>query len=191
MTWVQLLAIVLTGVLAVAASAFGQYVGGRTAFRRDEQERAHREKERFSEPKRELYLQAIEGLSGMDELGFKKVSMAMSLSLFDAEVARKYAEVSTAHQAMFGNVDDRSKKLVAHIVGEAAAGVYGDNEAALSAAKKRGADLADNLVVGNPLADKWLEGMTDLGRLMRQSLGLPDRGPMKLSMTLHSKGKAD
>lgn len=191
MTWVQLLAILLTGVLAVAASAFGQYVGGRMAFRRDEQERLHREKERFSEPKRELYLQALEGLSGMDKIGFKKVNMIMSLSLFDVEVARKYAEVSTAHQAMFGNIDDRAKKLAADIVGEAAAGVHVDKEAVLSAARERGSDLASKLVVGNPLADKWLDGMVDLGRLMRQSLGLPDSGPMTLSATFRSEGKAD
>lgn len=191
MTWIQLLTILLTGVLAVAASAVGQYVGGRMAFRRDERERLHREKERFSEPKRELYLQALEGVSSIETIGFQRVGTIMSISLFDIEVARKYAEVSNAHQAMFSHLNHKVREIAAQIAAEAAAGVYADKEAVLAAAKDKGDDLAGEVVVDNPLADKWLEGMVDLGRLMRQSLGLPDAGPVNMSMAPHPKGKAD
>ncbi len=176
MTWPQLLTILLTGVFAVSASALGQFVGGRMAQRRDDQDREHRERERFSEPKREIYLAALEQAASMKAVPTpERVRMVTSLSLFDRDVARQYGEATSAQARVFTQAEaaalEVAQRVAEEIAAEAAAGAFTDAEAAKREAIARGKKALG--IESLPLGE-WVDEMMKLGEAMRRSLGIPD-----------------
>lgn len=186
MTWPQLVAILLTGVFAITASAVGQYVGGRMTHKRDERERAHRDRERFSEAKRELYLQALALVSTGTAAKFpEKVSMITALSLFDTEVAAKFGKVSNAHDSVFSPFDQTSREVVGSIARDVAAGaITGQAEAERVAYQRAKEMAASRLDLSSPEMDKWLDGLVELGKRMRESLGVTTAGEGEMSIRL-------
>ncbi|MHA7134334.1 hypothetical protein [Oerskovia turbata] len=191
MTWPQLVAILLTGVFAITASAVGQYVGGRMTHKRDERERAHRDRERFSETKRELYLQALAMVSTGTPAEFaEKLSMITTLSLFDTEVAAKFGEVSNAHYEVFSPLDQASSDIVESIARDVAAGAITGQAEAERVAYQRAKELVTTrLDPGSPEMDKWLDGLVELGKRMRESLGVTTGGEGDVAIRLSRPGR--
>lgn len=95
MSWGQVVAILLTGLLAVTASGVGQYVGGRMADKRAQEERARLDRDRFAEAKRQLYVDALHMISNPIDItiDLRNVPMASALGLFDQNVERAFQEV--------------------------------------------------------------------------------------------------
>lgn len=174
MTWPQLVAILLTGVFAITASAVGQYVGGRMTHKRDERERAHRDRERFSEAKRELYFRALALVSTSTPAEFNdRISMITTLSLFDERIAAKFSEVSSAHQTAFAPLSETTREVIESITRDVAAGaITGQTELERVARERAQESVSSRLDVSGPSMQAWLDGLVDLGKSMRTSLGV-------------------
>jgi hypothetical protein len=188
MTWPQLITILLTGSLAMAASAVGQYVGGRMAREREERERAHRERDRFSESKRELYLQSLNRISSLEPISFDdRIGIMMSLSLYDPAVAAKFSNVVLDQHRVASQIGSETEEAVREIVADAATGALSDPDALKEATASIGKRIVNKLRDSRPaLMETWLAGVVELGEVMRSSLGVTsggkDPGKWKISV---------
>ena len=168
-------AILLTGVLAIVASALGQLVAGAMTNRRARTER-------FVAAKRELYLTALRQVSAPEgpDLAGTHMRVGVSLALFDSRVAEAY---SAAVDTKF--VWDREMhERFDHLEGEAIKRVReevmkgdGDEELEevvrdLVRAKIGDSLRAGDIDVASPAAVAWAQAFTVLGNSMRKSLGL-------------------
>lgn len=169
------LAILLTGVLAIVASAVGQLVAGALTNRRAREER-------FIAAKRELYLKALHQVSAPEEpdLAGMHMRMGASLALFDSRVATAYIAAADAKFAWdremlerFDRVEEAAlKKLRAkwlkgesnHELDEAIRKVVSDW---ISVSIRTG-----EFDVTSPTAVAWGQAFIALGRAMQESLGL-------------------
>ena len=170
----QVVAILVTGVFAIAASGLGQYIGGRMAERRASQERNERETHRFTNDKRDLFLDALRHATFPPDDAAdsnERLRIAVSLALFDADVAKCYLAATKSRSAFGAAAARLENDLVREVTAEIADGQLNSD---LSAVEERALTLARERLSIEVLQDRrlWVNSLGDLGSAMRKSLGM-------------------
>jgi hypothetical protein len=164
-------------------------------------DREQRERERFSDEKRDLFLEALAQLSSTETVSFdNSIGMTMSLSLFDTKVAVKYTKARNSHHAAFESMPQMYRtiarevgaEVVAEVVAEVAAGnvVRSKEEVSDRARMLAKERLPHHFSVDDPKVRRWMDDILDLTSEMRRSLGVSgDVGAIEMTFRSDREAK--